>query len=435
MDLTMGYQLLWLFFIYSFLGWVGESVFAALRRRAFVNRGLLNGPLCAIYGVAAVVITLGLQELGERPVFLFLGSAILGGFTEWFTGRLLEKIFHRRWWDYSHRKHHLDGYVSLWSALLWGAAGFLGFRFVNPLLLSAYGLVPQRLAHIVLWVLVGAFAVDVLGVSGALLGIERREQRQLEELNQRLKDGSFRLNEWIVGHVRGRLTKAHPTVTRKLPKEAHTQVFAQGCGFEKLLWLFVIGAFLGDIAETLFCRVTAGEWMSRSSVVWGPFSVVWGLALALGTLLLYNYRNRSDGFIFLFGTFLGGAYEYLCSVFTELFFGKIFWDYSSIPFNLGGRINLLYCFFWGIAAVIWLKLLYPILSRWIERIPMKQGRALTGILTVFMLCNLTVTSLALVRSAQRELGIAPHNQIEALVDEQYGDEVIDRIYPMAKSTQ
>lgn len=44
---------------------------------------------------------------------------------------------------------------------------------------------------------------------------------------------------------------------------------------------------------------------------------------------------------------LGGAYEYVCSVFTEIVFGKVFWDYSKIPFNLGGRINLLYCFSGG----------------------------------------------------------------------------------------
>ena len=25
-----------------------------------------------------------------------------------------------------------------------------------------------------------------------------------------------------------------------------------------LLWLFVIGAFLGDMVETIFCRLTAG---------------------------------------------------------------------------------------------------------------------------------------------------------------------------------
>lgn len=71
------------------------------------------------------------------------------------------------------------------------------------------------------------------------------------------------------------------------------------------------------------------------------------------------------------GTLLGGAYEYLCSVFTEIVFGKVFWDYSGIPFNLGGRINLLYCFFWGIAAVIWFKKFFPKIEMVIEKIPVK----------------------------------------------------------------
>ena len=109
--------------------------------------------------------------------------------------------------------------------------------------------------------------------------------------------------------------------------------------------------------------------MSRSSVIYGPFSIVWGLGCAFLTLLLYRYRNKSDSTIFLAGTLLGGAYEYICSVFTEMVFGTIFWDYSGFAFNLGGRINLLYCFFWGIAAVVWLKLIYPKLSGCIEKIP------------------------------------------------------------------
>ena len=50
--------------------------------------------------------------------------------------------------------------------------------------------------------------------------------------------------------------------------------FAEGCGFYKLFWLFLIGAVLGDFTETIFCRLTAGVWMSRSSLVWGPFSIV-----------------------------------------------------------------------------------------------------------------------------------------------------------------
>ena len=142
--------------------------------------------------------------------------------------------------------------------------------------------------------------------------------------------------------------------------------------------------------------------MSRSSVVWGPFSIVWGLAIMIATKMLYNYRERSDGFLFVLGTVLGGAYEYLCSVFTELAFGVVFWDYSEIPFNLGGRINLLYCFFWGIAAVVWLKKLYPLLS---------------------------VSVLALARQSERAAGQPASNGVELWLDDHYGDAVMGRIYP------
>ena len=173
--------------------------------------------------------------------------------------------------------------------------------------------------------------------------------------------------------------------------------------------------------------------MSRSSLVWGPFSIVWGLAIALATWFLYNYRNRSDGFLFAFGTFLGGAYEYLCSVFTEIVFGKVFWDYSDIPFNLGGRINLLYCFFWGIAAVVWLKKFYPVISRWIEKIPMKFGEIITWILIVFMVANMLVSTLALARYDERAHQKPAANAIEQTIDAHFPDARMEKIYPNAKA--
>ena len=166
---------------------------------------------------------------------------------------------------------------------------------------------------------------------------------------------------------------------------------------------------------------------SRSSVVWGPFSIVWGLAIALVTALLYKYKDRSNTFLFLIGTLLGGAYEYLCSVFTEIFFGKVFWDYSNIPFNLGGRINLLYCFFWGIAAVVWFKRLYPPLEKWIERIPQKVGKIITWGLLVFMCCNIMVSCMALVRYDEREKGIRAETRWEHWTDEHYDDAKMKKI--------
>ena len=81
---------------------------------------------------------------------------------------------------------------------------------------------------------------------------------------------------------------------------------------------------------------------------------------------------------FFAGTILGGAYEYICSVFSELVFGTVFWDYSAIPFNLGRPYQSAVLFFLGIVAVVWLKMLYPILSGWIEKLPVKWGKLLSN---------------------------------------------------------
>lgn len=177
--------------------------------------------------------------------------------------------------------------------------------------------------------------------------------------------------------------------------------------------------------------------MSRSSVVYGPFSIIWGLGCVLLTALLYQYRDKNDRFIFAAGVILGGSYEYVCSVFTELAFGTVFWDYSGFAFNLGGRINLLFCFFWGIVAVIWLKLVYPFLSGLIERIPKRPGILACNVLLVFMLFNMLVSGLALSRYTQRRLeenglNAIEENLLERFLDERFPDERIERIYPKAK---
>ena len=177
-----------------------------------------------------------------------------------------------------------------------------------------------------------------------------------------------------------------------------------------------------------------GRWMSRSSVVYGPFSLVWGIGIAGATIVLYRYRNREDRHIFLAGMLLGGAYEYICSVFTELAFGTVFWDYSKIPFNLGGRINLLFCFFWGIAAWVWMKRLYPLTSRYIEKIPKRFGKILTYLILVFMAWDVTVSAAALARYGERARNIPPENNVEVWIDQEFPDERMEQIYPNAKMT-
>ncbi len=80
------YDYLGLFFFYAFLGWLLETSVAAIRKKHMVNRGFLNGPLCAIYGITAVFMTRYLYELQSSPVFLFLGCMIIATAVEWIAG-------------------------------------------------------------------------------------------------------------------------------------------------------------------------------------------------------------------------------------------------------------------------------------------------------------------------------------------------------------
>lgn len=126
------------------------------------------------------------------------------------------------------------------------------------------------------------------------------------------------------------------------------------------------------------------------------------------------------------GTFLGGAYEYTCSVLTEMLFGKVFWDYSKIPFNLGGWINHFVLLFWGIAAVVWSRVSTRNV-RWIEKIPINFGKAATWLLLIFFCVDMAVSGLALVRSSEREKGIPADSAWQQVMDEHYGDEVLKKI--------
>lgn len=443
------YEMSWIFLIYSFAGWCTGVIVNAVQKKKFMNTGFMTLPFCPSYGIGAMLFSIFLSELNENLFFQFLGGAVLGAFCCILTGILLERIFHRKWRDYSQNRLQFEGYINIWHLLFFGVSAVLILRVMNPLLLHLVDLIPDLAGKVILIVLYSLIGVDlIVSVVAVLeLKIKIRRVEQLTENMQRLTD---EFGNALTRRIQRRVLKVYPDLNTEQIQPSvsrkRKRVFAEGCCFYKLVWLFLIGALLGDITETLFCRITVGRWMSRSSVVYGPFSVVWGLGCAMFTAFLYKYKDSRDGKIFLAGTILGGAYEYICSVFTELVFGTVFWDYSRIPFNLGGRINLLYCFFWGIAAVVWLKMIYPKLSALIERLPLKAGTILTWICIVFMLWNGAVSCLALARYSARyqETLVAEtaknsegenrekRSKLESLLDEHFPDERMERIYPNAK---
>ena len=188
-------------------------------------------------------------------------------------------------------------------------------------------------------------------------------------------------------------------------------------------------AFLGVVIETIFLWIVEGRIMSRSSVLYGPFSVVWGLGGVFMTLLMHPLRKRGNLLIFAAGTLLGGVYEYMCSVFTEKVWGAVYWDYSTLPLNINGRVTLVYCFCWGIAAVVWMRLIYPHVSRLIQRIPPFSSKFFTGAALTLMAINMVISSLAVARYVERRQGLAPDTEFEIFMDNIYPDELMQTVYP------
>ncbi len=424
------YTLSVIYLVYSFLGWVGETVVATIKGRQFTNRGMASGPFCFVYGTAGVLLAVGLADLRTNWLALFAGSFLIATVVEWVTAKFLERVHHRRWWDYSGKKFNLDGYVCLQYSVLWGVLGAVSVRWGNDLLLRLCAVFPPLLFHIAVWVSMSIAALDQIS---AAVVVERYAAKhpRLEQLGQELGKGKSRLQQKIAASVERRIQKAYPEAARPEP----TTTAEKAMSFSDLVWLFVVGAFLGDVVETIFCRVTAGVWMSRSSLVWGPFSVVWGLALVLAAVLLRGSERKSESRIFWFGVILGGAYEYVCSAVTELLFGTVFWDYSGFKFNLGGRINLLYCFFWGIAAVAWIRYGYPLVAKGMNKLKTHIRPWMTAALAVFMAVNMGMSALALARYDARTSGVEAATPLAVFLDAHFDNARMERIYPNAKKVE
>ncbi len=190
------YQALWIFIIYAFLGWCSEVAFAAVNKGKFVNRGFLNGPVCPIYGVGMLIVVLCLWNLRDRPLLLFLGSALLTTALEFVTGFVLERFFHDKWWDYSDMPFNIKGYVCLKFTILWGlAASFIigaVHRFVYVLIVKT----PFVLGVILLAVFSAAFIADFIVTLTALVKLPKK-LKAMAEAERALRAVSDKIGENI----------------------------------------------------------------------------------------------------------------------------------------------------------------------------------------------------------------------------------------------
>lgn len=187
-----------LLLIYSFFGWAIETTGELIKSKKFVNRGFLLGPICPIYGVGAVLITLFLNRYYDDIFAIFGLSAILCGFLEYMTSLLMEKLFKARWWDYSNQKFNINGRICLETITLFAIAGVIIIRFLSPTFLKLIGLVPNNISLYVSIILFIIFVVDISISFNVMNKIKNVKESVASNLKDNTEEISTRVREILL---------------------------------------------------------------------------------------------------------------------------------------------------------------------------------------------------------------------------------------------
>lgn len=419
------WELMLYLIIYSFIGWAVEMCYTTVRSRHFINYGFLNLPFILPHGLAAVLLLAVLPTLPNNLMIAYLTAAMICGIVWHLSEQFVTSIGHHS--GFTHKQRMLfDDRGGVWFTLLNAFVYLTVYLIIHPFLHTVVRILPELLIQITVIVWLTAILLDFVCVlytirtSNVLESSEIARKRTLR-LAGKMSEGIWR-----------RLQKAYPGVERMGDAQKANYVFADGICFDKLVWVLLISSFLGALIETCFCYLEGAGWMNRSSLLYGQFSIVWGFGAVVLTVVLQHLRHKQIRMLFLAGFVIGGTYEYTCSVLSELVFGTVFWDYSDMPLNIGGRTNVQYCVYWGLLGVLWMKVLYPAMERIIEKIAPLPGKMITWLLVVIFLCNGILTAGAMLRYTDRKIHPEPNNIIEAMLDANYDDEWMEERWPNMK---
>lgn len=173
-----------LFFMYSFIGWLWETIYCSLKAGHFVYRGFLIGPITPIYGFGILGVIYILRPIHGTTVGLFFAAALLVTVLEYVASYLLERFFHASWWDYKDVPFNINGRVALPISIFWGACCVLIVRIVHPVLLHLAANVSLTIGFLLPVALLMLLSFDLGLTLANMAGFQRAVKRMEQELER-----------------------------------------------------------------------------------------------------------------------------------------------------------------------------------------------------------------------------------------------------------
>ncbi len=198
--------------------------------------------------------------------------------------------------------------------------------------------------------------------------------------------------------------------------------------FYYLFWIFIVSSIFGWLFEVIlsFCR--GQGFVNHSSLVLGPFGLAYGVGALALSIFLYKFKKSNNLTIFMVSAISSSILEYIMSWGMEYFMGFTAWDYSSRPFNLNGRICLLFALIWGLLGIIWIKIIYPKFCKIIDRINFDNLKIITNTLICFLILDVFLTLTSFYRMTKEIQDIPPSNSYEEFLDKYFGYDYLDNMY-------
>lgn len=132
------FYLMFNFIFYSFIGWTIEEIYSFAVTKKFNKEGFLIGPFKPMYGIAVTILILCNEILDINGIPLALLCFLIPTTVEYISGYMLKHIFNKVYWDYSHLKYNIHGFISLRFSLYWMLLSFIGLYILQPTVHNLY---------------------------------------------------------------------------------------------------------------------------------------------------------------------------------------------------------------------------------------------------------------------------------------------------------
>ena len=188
------FNILSCFIIYSFLGWILESVFRSFCEKKIINTGFLIGPVCPIYGIGSIIMVICMGWLQGKIVEIFFMSVLILTFWEYIVGVFLEKVFNTKYWDYSDHKFNFQGRICLTNSIYWGLLGVGFINYIHPFIWGTVNKIDPNVFNLIIYVSSIIIILDTI-ISVIKVKNIKINLKKVQDLNDEIKDKLNQIKE------------------------------------------------------------------------------------------------------------------------------------------------------------------------------------------------------------------------------------------------